>query len=382
MAVARRKAGVSLAAAQTEMSAIAARLAVAVPRLQHARSTSRVRDLHDAAREAPHAVAACSSSSRPSVWCSSSSAPTWPVSSSPAAPPGSAEMAIRAALGATREEGSSSQLLTETLVDLPRVGGGRAPPRSLVDPTAADAPLSRGVAREPRRAGWAGHGLRRLPAREPRLRVSASALLPALTSSSRVEPEIALKQTRGARGRESLASPRARRARGGAGRARLRPPGRRGPRPARLRCPRRHRAPGSTRPTASSRPSPCRRAAIPTTRRRARSSIKVVDRQARGAAGGGRRRRSTRTLPVRKTEPSSGPSRSQAARRSRPGDSPDARAQRRSRRSYVRAMGMPLLRGRELRRRATAPGADAVVLVSRSLAERFFPGDDAVGHAH
>ena len=46
---------------------------------------------------------------------------------------------------------------------------------------------------------------------------------------------------------------------------------------------------------------------------------------------------------------------------------------------YLRVMGIPLLRGRELTEADGAPGAAPVALVSKSTAERYWPGKDAVG---
>jgi len=46
---------------------------------------------------------------------------------------------------------------------------------------------------------------------------------------------------------------------------------------------------------------------------------------------------------------------------------------------YFRAVGIPLLRGREFDPRDDTPDAAAVVMISQSLAKQAFPGEDAVG---
>ena len=61
-----------------------------------------------------------------------------------------------------------------------------------------------------------------------------------------------------------------------------------------------------------------------------------------------------------------------------PGQSPDV-ARNIVTESYLRTMGIPLLRGRDFAVSDRA-GPQGVILVSRSLAEHFFPGEDAIGH--
>jgi len=46
---------------------------------------------------------------------------------------------------------------------------------------------------------------------------------------------------------------------------------------------------------------------------------------------------------------------------------------------YFRALGIPLLRGREFDPRDDAPDATAVVLISQSMAKQAFPGEDPIG---
>jgi predicted permease len=46
---------------------------------------------------------------------------------------------------------------------------------------------------------------------------------------------------------------------------------------------------------------------------------------------------------------------------------------------YVRVMGIPLLKGRDLTEADTAPNAERVVLISKSTAERYWPGKDPIG---
>jgi len=46
---------------------------------------------------------------------------------------------------------------------------------------------------------------------------------------------------------------------------------------------------------------------------------------------------------------------------------------------YLKIMGIPVLRGRGFTEADSAPGAQRVVLVSKSLAERYWPGKDSIG---